>query len=172
MAVDVRKLTTDVRRYIEAALGNLSPSGARDLARSMVERAQSLTAQGPGQAAGGVAGQVREVAQQLMDWSQQSRDQITKLVQREVRRQLSAVGVATRDDVDTLRKRVRELEKGGGSSPPAKRSRAKSSSSAKSSPTKAKRTTESTAKRTSSAKRSGGSSSSSRSGSRSGGGGS
>jgi polyhydroxyalkanoate synthesis regulator phasin len=172
MAVDVRKLTADVRRYIEAALGNLSPQGARDLAKSMIERAQNMASQGSGQAAGGMAAQVRDVAQQLLDWSQQSREQITGLIQREVRRQLAAVGVATRDDLDALRRRVRELEKATGSTAPAKRTRAKSSAK-----TRAKRSTGSTAKRTSSAKRSGGSSSpgsgdSSTSGSGSGGSGS
>jgi len=34
-------------------------------------------------------------------------------VQREVRTQLSAMGVATKDDLDALKKRVRDLERGG-----------------------------------------------------------
>jgi polyhydroxyalkanoate synthesis regulator phasin len=155
MAVDVRKITADVRRYIEAALGNLSPQGARDLAKSMIERAQTMASQGSGQAAGGMAAQVRDVAQQLLDWSQQSREQITGLIQREVRRQLAAVGVASRDDLDTLRRRVRELEKAAGLSTPAKRTRSKSSAKPR-----AKRSSGSTAKRTSSTKRSGASTSS------------
>ncbi|MFL5799771.1 MAG: hypothetical protein ACJ77A_17820 [Actinomycetota bacterium] len=128
MAGDVRKYTADARRYVEAALGNLTPTGARDLARSMVEQAQGFAAgQSPGAMAGQVAGQVREVAQQLMEWSQQSRERVVELVQGEVRKQLKAFGIASRDDVDALRKRVRDLEKGG-AAPAAKRTTTRKSS--------------------------------------------
>jgi hypothetical protein len=46
-----------------------------------------------------------------MEWSQRSREWITEAVQREVKRQLGAAGIATREDLDAIRKRVRELEK-------------------------------------------------------------
>jgi hypothetical protein len=132
MAGDVRKYTADARRYVEAALGNLTPSGARDLARSMVEQAQGFASgQSPGAVAGQVAGQVRELAQQLMEWSQQSRERVMDLVQAEVRKQLKAFGIASRDDVDTLRKRVRDLEKGG-AAPAAKRTTARRSAAKRS----------------------------------------
>ena len=45
---------------------------------------------------------------------------ITELVQTEVKRQLKAVGIATREDLDSLRARVRELERSGGA--PGRRS--------------------------------------------------
>jgi polyhydroxyalkanoate synthesis regulator phasin len=133
MAADARRYSSDARKYIEAALGNLTPSGARDMARSMVEQAQGLAGQGPS----AMAGQIREMGQQIMDWSQQSRGQVVEVVQREVRKQLKAFGLATTDDIDALRKRVRELEKSvGGSTParkaPAKRSTAKKRTAAKS----------------------------------------
>jgi polyhydroxyalkanoate synthesis regulator phasin len=133
MSVDVRKYTGDVRRYLEAALGTLSPSGARDLARSLIEQAQGLSGQNPGRVAEQVAGQVREVAQGLLEWSQQSRDRVVELVQREVGRQLRALGIATRDDVDALRKRVRDLEKGSGAKPAARTTTARKTSSRKTS---------------------------------------
>ena len=144
MAADVRKRTTDARRYIEGALGNLTPSGARDMARSMVEQAQGLAGQGPA----GMANQVRDVAQQVMEWSQQNRETVLGTIQREIRRQLKAIGIATTDDLDALRKRVRDLEKAAEASSrtAAKRSTAKKRSSSKS---PAKRTS-SPAKRASS----------------------
>ena len=131
MAVDVRKVTGDVRKYLEAAVGTLSPSGARDLARSLIEQAQGLSGQGPGRAAEQVAGQVREVAQGLLEWSQQSRERIMELVQREVGKQLRALGIATRDDVDALRKRVRDLEKGSAAKPAARKTTARTTRSRK-----------------------------------------
>ena len=143
MAADARRYSSDARRYIEAALGNLTPSGARDMARSMVEQAQGLAGQGPS----AMAGQIREMGQQIMDWSQQSRSQVLEVVQREVRKQLKAFGLATTDDIDALRKRVRELEKSVGGatttrktpakrSSPKKRTTIKSSSSRTSSSTR------------------------------------
>ena len=125
MAVDARKYTGDVRRYLEAALGTLSPSGARDLARSLIEQAQGLSGQSPGRVAEQVAGQVREVAQGLLEWSQQSRERVVELIQREVGKQLRALGIATRDDVDALRKRVRDLEKGSPAKPAARKATAR-----------------------------------------------
>jgi polyhydroxyalkanoate synthesis regulator phasin len=133
MAADARRYSSDARRYIEAALGNLTPSGARDVARSVVEQAQGLAGQGPS----AMAGQIRDMGQQIMDWSQQGRSQILETIQREVRKQLKAFGLATTDDIDALRKRVRELEKavGGATSTrksPAKRPTAKKRTTAKS----------------------------------------
>ena len=111
----------DMRRgvlgFVEAGMsavsGALTPSRARDLARSM--------AKGEGME------QINRVAQELLEWSQRSREWITETVQREVKKQLGAAGIATREDLDALRKRVRELEKGSSSKP--KRSSAKSSAS-------------------------------------------
>ena len=129
MAADVRKYTADVRKYgadirktLEGALGNLSPAGARDLARSMVEQAQELKGKPPTEVAGQAAAQVRELAQQLLDWSQQGREWFLGLIQREVRRQMKQIGVVTSDDLDALRKRVRDLEKATGGGSTAKRS--------------------------------------------------
>ena len=142
MAADARRYSSDARKYIEAALGNLTPSGARDMARSMVEQAQGLAGQGPS----AMAGQIREMGQQIMDWSQQSRGQFLEVVQREVRKQLKAFGLATTDDIDALRKRVRELEKSVAGSTttrkaPTKRSAAKKRTSAKSSASRTSSTT-------------------------------
>jgi hypothetical protein len=52
-----------------------------------------------------------------------SRERMTGLVRAEVRSQLKQLGVASRDEVEALRKRVRELEKAGSTKrkTPAKR---------------------------------------------------
>ena len=73
--------------------------------------------------------QINRVAQDVLDWSQRSREWVSDLVQREVKRQLSALGIATREDLDALRKRVRELERGSsGAGSKGTGSRRKSSS--------------------------------------------
>jgi polyhydroxyalkanoate synthesis regulator phasin len=85
--------------------------------------------------------QVTKFAQDLVERSQKSRDRLTALVQGEVKRQLKQLGVASRDEVDSLKKRVRELERGSGGAAkksPAKRSTKRPASKASS----AKKSTE------------------------------
>lgn len=102
----------DVRKIVEAAVGKLSPAKAQELARSVMH--------GEGKE------QIAKAAQDLQEWSNKNRQRLTDLVRSEVRAQLTAIGVASKDDVDALKKRVRELERGG-----SKRSTAKKRSSAK-----------------------------------------
>jgi polyhydroxyalkanoate synthesis regulator phasin len=102
----------DIREVMEATLGKLSPAKAQHLAQSVMR--------GQGKE------QIQKAAQDLLEWSQKNRQRITDLVQSEVRAQLSAIGVATKDDLDALKKRVRELERGG-----AKRSTAKKRTAAR-----------------------------------------
>jgi polyhydroxyalkanoate synthesis regulator phasin len=101
----------DVRRLVEAGLGALTPSRARELARSL-SHGQPME-------------QVNRLARDLMEWSKASRDRLTETVSREVRRQVKGLGIATKDDLDALRKRVRELETSRGT---ARRSTGRSSS--------------------------------------------
>jgi polyhydroxyalkanoate synthesis regulator phasin len=102
----------DVRKIVEAAVGKLSPAKAQELARSIMH--------GEGK------DQIAKAAQDLQEWSNKNRQRLTDLVRSEVRAQLSAIGVASKDEVDALKKRVRELERGG-----SKRSTAKKRSVAK-----------------------------------------
>jgi polyhydroxyalkanoate synthesis regulator phasin len=89
----------DLRKYMEGTVGKLSPAKAQEMARSIVG-SQSKKKE-----------QVQRVAQDLLEWSKANRDRLTKTVRREVREQLQAMGVATRDEVDALKKRVRDLER-------------------------------------------------------------
>lgn len=105
----------EVRKYMEAAVGKLSPARAQELARSLMK--------GEGKE------QISKAAQDLMEWSNKNRERILKLVRTEVRSQLKAVGVASRDEVEALRKRVRTLEQAQSG---AKRSAAKKSTAKRS----------------------------------------
>jgi polyhydroxyalkanoate synthesis regulator phasin len=87
-------------QYLQA-LASLS-----DLTRAQAERVAALLAkQGEVQSA-----QVGRVAEDLMRRTQKNREIMTRLVQREVKRQLGLLGMATRDEVARLQQRVRALE--------------------------------------------------------------
>jgi polyhydroxyalkanoate synthesis regulator phasin len=121
----------DVRKTIEGSLGNLTPTRAQDIAKGMLDRDAAKE-------------QVAKTAADLMDWSNRNRNRITSMIRNEVRVQLKQSGVATEEELNALRKRVRELERA------AKRSGATRSTSAKKRSTAAKTTAKTTAKRASS----------------------
>jgi polyhydroxyalkanoate synthesis regulator phasin len=108
-------------QYLQA-LASLS-----DLTRTQAERVAALLAkQGEVQSA-----QVGRVAEDLMRRTQKNREIMTRLVQREVKRQLGVLGMATRDEVARLQQRVRALEQEvERASKPAAKPRAASSGSA------------------------------------------
>jgi polyhydroxyalkanoate synthesis regulator phasin len=95
-----------MRKTLQASFVILSPAKARALAKAMME--------GQGRE------QISKTAQDLMEWSARNKDRLSGIVRDEVRSQLRQMGVASRDEVEALRKRVRELEKTRRS--PAKRS--------------------------------------------------
>lgn len=64
---------------------------------------------------------VRRVTEQIVERSNRNRRELMSLVQKEIRRQIHALGLATRDDVDKLAKRVKALESGARAKPAAKR---------------------------------------------------
>jgi RNA polymerase primary sigma factor len=87
-------------QYLQA-LASLS-----ELTRAQAERVAGLLAkQGEVQSA-----QVGRVAEDMMRRTQKNREILTRLVQREVKRQLGVLGMATRDEVARLQQRVRALE--------------------------------------------------------------
>ena len=102
-----------VREYMEAAIGKLSPAKAQELAKSL--------SKGQGR------DQVSKAAKDLLAWSNKNKERLTSMVQTEVKSQLKTIGVASRDEVDALRKRVRELEREQGKKSTRKRSTAKRS---------------------------------------------
>jgi polyhydroxyalkanoate synthesis regulator phasin len=77
-----------------------------ELTRNQAERLGSrLARQGELQSA-----QVSRFAEDLVRRTQKNREAMSRVVQREVRRQLGVVGIATRDEVARLHQRVRALE--------------------------------------------------------------
>jgi polyhydroxyalkanoate synthesis regulator phasin len=123
-----------------------------DLTRTQAERVAGLLAkQGEVQSA-----QVGRVAEDLMRRTQKNREIMTRLIQREVKRQLGVLGMATRDEVARLQQRVRALEQeveraskpraaSSGTAKPSTRTKAASSGSAGST-TRTRRASSGTAK--------------------------
>src|SRR5207245_4612789 len=99
----------DVRKTIEAALGNLTPEKAQQLAKSLTE---------PGAA----KEQVAKAATDLLEWSQRNRERVSDFVRREIAEQLTGMGVATQGDLDGLKKRVRDLERANRVTPSGRKS--------------------------------------------------
>ena len=77
-----------------------------EMTRTQAERvAARLARQGDLQ-----SGQVGRVAEDLLRRTQKNRETVSRLVQREVKRQLGVLGIATRDEVARLQQRIRALE--------------------------------------------------------------
>lgn len=114
----------DVRKTIEASLGNLTPTRAQEIAKGMLDRDAAKE-------------QVTKTAADLMEWSQRNRHRLMSMIRNEVREQLRQAGVATEDELNALRKRVRALERAM-KAPSAGGSTAKRSSSSKAGPTPSK----------------------------------
>ncbi|MGH2679678.1 MAG: hypothetical protein ACRDG8_04235 [Actinomycetota bacterium] len=91
MAID------EIRKTFEALIGQLSPAKAQQLAKRYLE---------PGAA----KEQVAKTAGELIQLSQRLRD----TVRHEVSQQMRSMGAATQDELDALRKRVRDLERTAG----------------------------------------------------------
>ena len=88
----------DVRKQLEASFGNLTPTRAQELAKGMIDRDAAKE-------------QVARLAADLLEWSQRNRARLTTMVRNEVRDQLRQMGVASQEELDALRKRVRDLER-------------------------------------------------------------
>jgi polyhydroxyalkanoate synthesis regulator phasin len=91
----------DVRKTIEAVIGNLTPVKAQELAKGLSD---------PGTA----KEQVSKAAADLLEWSQRSRERLKEVVSREIASQMRSMGVATQADLDAVKKRVRDLERRAG----------------------------------------------------------
>ena len=108
----------DVRKTIEAVIGNLSAAKAQDLAKGLSD---------PGAA----KEQVSKVAADLLEWSQRSRDRLKEVISREVASQMKSMGVATQADLDGVKKRVRDLERRAGMTASGRSSAAKKTAAKK-----------------------------------------
>jgi polyhydroxyalkanoate synthesis regulator phasin len=102
----------DVRKAIEAAIGNLTPAKAQELAKSFSD---------PGSA----KEQVSKLAGDILQWSQRNRERLREAIGREIAAQMKAMGVATQADVDAVKKRVRDLERRAGMTASGRKTAAK-----------------------------------------------
>ena len=92
----------DLRKTVEGLLGTLTPAKAQQLAKDILE---------PGAA----KEQVAKTTADLLEWSQSNRERISSFVRREISEQLKVVGgVASQDELDAVKKRVRDLERASG----------------------------------------------------------
>ena len=89
-----------VRRYVEAGREALSPKKAEDMAKALAKQGEIRR------------DQVATLARDLVAWSRRNRDRLVEVIGAEVKKQIARAGVATRDEVDSLKRRVRELERG------------------------------------------------------------
>ncbi|SCF25431.1 Polyhydroxyalkanoate synthesis regulator phasin [Micromonospora viridifaciens] len=89
------------RAYLELAMG---------LTEAPRKKAQDTVRRVVGQG-GATAAQLQALAEELVSTGMANREALAKLVRFEVDRALSAVGLATADEVAELTRRVRELER-------------------------------------------------------------
>ena len=87
----------DIKKTFDAVIGQLSPAKAQEMAKRYL-------------APGTAKEQVAKTAAELIDLSQRLRDAVRK----EVTSQMRSMGAATQDELDSLRKRVRDLERAAG----------------------------------------------------------
>jgi polyhydroxyalkanoate synthesis regulator phasin len=123
----------DIKKTFDAVIGQLSPAKAQQLAKRYME---------PGAA----KEQVAKTAGELIELSQRLRDAVRK----EVTSQMRSMGAATQDELDSLRKRVRELERAAGTTASGGRKTARTAGSRKTSAQKTSGRTKTAARKTSS----------------------
>ena len=107
----------DVRKVLDSVFDKLSPAKAQEIAKGLLGEDRREQAQ--------------KLAGELMESAQRNRDKVKELISREVSAQTKNMGVATQAEVDTLKKRVRELERATGLKPAAKKPAARKRTAAK-----------------------------------------
>ena len=90
----------DVRKVLDSVFDKLSPAKAQEIAKGLLGEDRREQAQ--------------KLAADLMESAQRNRDKVKELITREVSSQTKNMGLATQAEVDALKKRVRELERGAG----------------------------------------------------------
>lgn len=75
---------------------------------------------------------LQKAARELAERSSRNRRELASLVQKEIRRQIRTLGLATRDEIERLQRRVRELER----STPGRKAATARKTQAKSTPKK------------------------------------
>jgi polyhydroxyalkanoate synthesis regulator phasin len=113
----------DVRKTVEAAIGNLTPAKAQELAKGFLEPGERKE-------------QIAKTAADLLEWSQRNRERLRTGIRREISDQMQQMGVATRSELDAVKKRVRDLERAAGMTASGRSAAAKAPSARKPTATK------------------------------------
>jgi polyhydroxyalkanoate synthesis regulator phasin len=106
-----------VRRFVEAGRETLTPEKAESLARALIREGQARR------------DQAARLARELTTWSRRNSERLMSSIRSEVKAQISKAGLATKDEVEALKRRIRKLE--SASRPAAKRTTRRKASSAK-----------------------------------------
>jgi polyhydroxyalkanoate synthesis regulator phasin len=117
----------DLRKTLEATLGLLTPAKAQQLAKDMMD---------PGTA----KEQIAKTAADLMEWSQSNRERLSTFIRGEISDQMKNAGVATSAELDSVKKRVRDLERDAGKTASGRKTAARKAP-ARRKPSTAKRST-------------------------------
>jgi polyhydroxyalkanoate synthesis regulator phasin len=99
-----------VRRLVEAGREALTPEKAEELARTLVKEGQARL------------DQMARLARDLSAWSRRNSDRLMASIRAEVKAQIPKAGLATKGEMEALKRRVRKLE--SASRAPAKRASA------------------------------------------------
>jgi len=94
-----------IRRLLEAGREALTPKKAEELARALVKEGQVRR------------DQAARLARDLATWSKRSSERFVETIRREVTRQISKSGMASKEDLEALKRRVRKLEAAGKRTP-------------------------------------------------------
>lgn len=89
-----------IRRYVEAGREALTPKKAEELAKTLVKEGQARRER---------AG---KVAKDLLKWSRENSERLLELVRGEVKKQIARAGLATKDELESVKRRIRKLESG------------------------------------------------------------
>lgn len=108
-----------VRKYVEAGREALTPKKAEELARALVQQGQAR------------ADQAGRIARELVEWSRKNSERLRESIGHEVKKQMSKAGVATKDEVEALKRRIRELEAQAKKSSPRRATTQRSAGSAR-----------------------------------------
>lgn len=89
-----------IRRYVEAGREALTPKKAEELAKTLVKEGQARRER---------AG---KVAKDFLKWSRENSERLLELVRGEVKKQIARAGLATKDELESVKRRIRKLESG------------------------------------------------------------
>jgi hypothetical protein len=89
----------DVRKYVRAGIEAVAPGRSEEIAATVISRAQTL------------GEQMSSLATGFLEWSAEARGSLMHEVKDLIARQVSEMGLATKQELEALRRRLERLEK-------------------------------------------------------------